>query len=194
MKKNVGKLSALGLSIVAAVAILVGSNGANAQQTGEVSLTIDSGSSYCVYGTSIDLGSKSVATDFGALTFSGNLNTSSGTNTWSCTDFAGTTGGWDLTIQSTDLTNETSNVISSGNIVISHDAPALINGTCTTGGNAATDVSIGSTHTIMAKAASANRTVCSIDTANVALKVNVPANQAPGKYTGTLTITVPVFN
>lgn len=193
MKKNVSKLGVLGLSLVAALAVAFVASNAQAQTTGQVSLTIDSGSSYCIYGTSVDLGSKSVAADFGALTFSGDFLSASGT-TWSCTDFAGTPAGWDLTIQTTELTNETSNTINATNVLISHNAPSQTAGTCTVGGTAATDIAIDAPHTIVAKAGSANRTVCTVSTNNVALKVNVPANQAPGKYTGTLTITLPVFN
>ena len=193
MKKNVSKLGVLGLSLVAALAVAFVASNAQAQTTGQVSLTIDSGSSYCLYGTSIDLGSKSVAADFGALTFSGDFNAGTG-NTWSCTDFAGTPAGWDLTIQTTELTNETNNTIDAGNVLISHSSPYSTAGSCSVGGTYAWNIPISSPHTIVAKAGSANRTVCTVVANNVALEVQVPANQAPGKYTGTLTITLPVFN
>jgi hypothetical protein len=35
--------------------------------------------------------------------------------------------------------------------------------------------------------------VCKLTISDVDLRVNVPANQAPGAYTGTLTITLPTF-
>ncbi|HCB51959.1 TPA: hypothetical protein DEP21_05360 [Patescibacteria group bacterium] len=192
MKKNLAKLGVLSLSLVAALAMLIANN-ANAQQTGDVTLTINSGTSVCVYGTSLDLGTTGVRPDFGAFTLSSGFNTSAGSTTWSCTDFAGTTGGWDLTIISSNLTNETANVIASGNVFITHDAPTMTNGSCTVGGAAAAKVAINASHTIIAKAASTQKTVCTIDTANVSLAVDVPANQAPGRYAGTLTITVPTF-
>jgi len=36
--------------------------------------------------------------------------------------------------------------------------------------------------------------VCEVTISDVELQVNVPANQAPGAYVGTLTITLPTFN
>ena len=70
----------------------------------------------------------------------------------------------------------------------------MIAGSCVAGATGATDVSIDTVHTILAKQASVQRTICKIQTNNVSLKVDVPANQAPGKYIGTLTITLPTFN
>ncbi|HCB51958.1 TPA: hypothetical protein DEP21_05355 [Patescibacteria group bacterium] len=178
--------------MVAALTMLIANN-TNAQVNGDVTITINSGTSACIYGTSLNLGTTGVRPDFAGFTLSSGFNTSAGTTTWSCTDFAGTTGGWDLTIISSNLTNSTNNIISSGNVRITHSAPSMTAGNCTTGGAAASNVAINTSHTIVAKAASAQKTVCTVATTGVTLAVIVPANQAPGTYVGTLTITVPTF-
>jgi hypothetical protein len=53
MKKNLMKVGALALGVFAFGFAIIGSS--NAQETGELSLTINTGISECVYGTSLDL-------------------------------------------------------------------------------------------------------------------------------------------
>ncbi|HCB51434.1 TPA: hypothetical protein DEP21_02555 [Patescibacteria group bacterium] len=48
-------------------------------------------------------------------------------------------------------------------------------------------------HVLLAKESSSQGTICTIQTTDIQLQVNVPANQAPGTYVGTLTITLPSF-
>jgi len=82
MNKNLLKVGALALGLFSFGILLNGTS--NAQQvTGDVSLTINSGTSECIYGTSLDLGTQAVQLDT-AYTFSGNFGSE-----WSCTDLAG---------------------------------------------------------------------------------------------------------
>jgi hypothetical protein len=52
--------------------------------------------------------------------------------------------------------------------------------------------SIDSAYTIMERNTGSDG-VCEITISDVELQVNVDANQAPGSYTGTLTLTLPSF-
>jgi hypothetical protein len=78
MNKNLLKVGALALGMFA-----FGFLYTNAQQTGDLSLTINAGTSECVYGTSLDLGVQEVKLDE-AYTFTGNFGSE-----WSCTDLSG---------------------------------------------------------------------------------------------------------
>ena len=190
MKTKMFKIS--GLALAVAMATFGTYYVANAQTVGQVSLTIDAGTSSCDVGGDVNLGTQTIAADFGALNFQGAFNTTVGlTNTWSCTDSNGTPWGWDLSIQSSDLTNTNGNIIAANNVTISHDAPTVTAGMCTVVGGSAMETAINVAHSIMGKAAGAS--VCTIQTPNVNLSVHVPANQAPGTYQGTLSITLPTF-
>jgi len=76
----------------------------NPPSEGEIKFTILTGDAYCIYGNTLDLGTKGV--NNGITTFSGNFNTSSGNNTRSCVNNNGITTQANLTIQmSGDLMN-----------------------------------------------------------------------------------------
>ncbi|MDD3262879.1 MAG: hypothetical protein PHR61_03450 [Candidatus Absconditabacteria bacterium] len=181
MNKNLLKIGALALGMFAFGLML----NANAEELGEVSLTINSGESVCIYGTSLDLGAQNVQFDT-AYEFSGNFGT------WSCTDYIGVTEGWVLDIASSDLTNGLGNTISGANVQIMHETPIASGDVNCTGGDSTTWTTIGTTNVVIERSPGTDG-VCSVSVGALDLKVDVPANQAPGAYTGTLTLTVPSF-
>lgn len=190
MKKNLLKVGALALSVFAAGVVM---NASNAQETGDLTLTINAGTSECVYATSLDLGSQAIQLDT-AYEFSGDF-----AGNWTCTDYDANTGGWDFYVTVTDLTNASSNVIESGQVDIMHTAAVVKGDTTCAGGTATAWRTIvneeGSQYILMTRTAEAPETagVCEVWIDTVSLKVDVPANQAPGAYTATLTMTLPNF-
>lgn len=190
MKKNLLKIGALALSVFAAGVIM---NTSNAQETGDLTLTINAGTSECVYATSLDLGSQAIQLDT-AYEFSGDF-----AGNWTCTDYDANTGGWDFYVTVTDLTNSWGNIIQSGQVDIMHTAAVVTGDTTCTGGTATAWTTIvdevGGQYVLMTRANEDASTagVCEVGIDTVSLKVDVPANQAPGAYTATLTMTLPNF-
>ncbi|AHB41810.1 hypothetical protein P148_SR1C00001G1031 [candidate division SR1 bacterium RAAC1_SR1_1] len=111
---------------------------------------------------------------------------------WYCQDYRGITSEWTLTIQTTDLTNEKSNVISGSNLLISHDPVVVEGDSSCTGDNGTATQFYNAPYVLFAKASGSNK-ICKVSADNVGLLVNVPANQAPGNYSGTLTLTMNGF-
>ncbi|MDD3262373.1 MAG: delta-60 repeat domain-containing protein [Candidatus Absconditabacteria bacterium] len=153
---------------------------------GNLTLTITGGVTECVYGTSLDMNAQDVKIGI-PYTFSGTFP-----STWYCQDYQGIDGGWTLTIQTTDLTNEKGNTISGSNLLISHDT-VVVQGDLACTGDVGTPIQFYSApHVIFAKASESNK-ICKVSANDVSLLVNVPANQAPGSYSGTLTLTMNGF-
>ncbi|MDD3263170.1 MAG: leucine-rich repeat domain-containing protein [Candidatus Absconditabacteria bacterium] len=156
------------------------------QTEGNISLNITGGVTECIYGTSLDMNAQDVKIGI-PYTFSGTFPSA-----WYCQDYQGIDGGWTLTIQTTDLTNEKGNTISGSNLLISHD-PVVVQGDLACTGNNGTPTQFYSApYEIFAKASESNK-ICKVSTNDVSLLVNVPANQAPGSYSGTLTLTMNGF-
>ncbi|AHB41335.1 parallel beta-helix repeat-containing protein [candidate division SR1 bacterium RAAC1_SR1_1] len=156
------------------------------QSQGNIKLEITGGVTECVYGTSLTMDAQEVKIGI-PYTFTGTFPSA-----WYCQDYRGITSEWTLTIQTTDLTNEKSNVISGGNLLISHD-PVVVEGdpSCT-GDNGTATQFYNAPYVLFAKASGSNK-ICKVSADNVSLLVNVPANQAPGNYSGTLTLTMNGF-
>jgi hypothetical protein len=121
MNKNLLKIGALALGMFAFGLTVVNTNAQSV--TGDVSLTINSGTSACLYGTSLDLGAQTVKFDT-AYEFSGDF-----TEDFSCVDYRGNsfgaTGGWSFDIIVDDLSNGSGSSIASGNVSINHSAGVL---------------------------------------------------------------------
>jgi len=190
MKKNLLKIGVLALGMFAFGALMTETS--NAQEVPwDVSLTILSGTSYCNYGTSLYLGAQNVLLDT-AYVFSGNF-----TEKFICYDYRGNsfgaTWGWDLYIRSANLYNERGSVITSGNVSIRHTAGVVTGDvSCTAWSSTATRTPINNNYSIIQRAAGTDG-ICSVSVDTVSLKVDVLANQAPGAYSGTLTLTIPAF-
>lgn len=189
MNKNLLKIGALALGMFA-----FGLMFTNAQQTGEVKLTINTGTSQCRFDTDMDLQSKTAILNQ-SLTFTGSF-TGDGLGSWICTDLEGGSGfSWSLTVASTELNGTNGGTISNTNVFITND-PAVVTGdTAACQSNEDGDEALDTAYTIMERpASSTNIGVCEIYTPNVGLRVFVPENTAPGVYTGTLTVTANNIN
>lgn len=182
MNKNLLKVGALALGMFAFGFLYTN---AQTSSTGDLSLTINAGTSECVYGTSLDLGVQEVKLDE-AYTFTGNFGSE-----WSCTDLSGWVKSWTFTVESSDLTAGDS-TIAATNVELQHPAAVVDWDTVCSGGLAQSYVAIDSAYTMMERSTGSDG-VCKLTISDVDLRVNVPANQAPGAYTGTLTITLPTF-
>lgn len=178
--KNLLKIGALSLALIATVFML----NTNAADTGPLTLEITAGDSTCVYGTSLDLGTH--VASFAAFNMTGTFTPS----TWSCTDNDGFSA-WVLDINSTDLTNATSQSIDNTLVSMDTDPNQVTAGACATGAaELSSRTPIDTNQSVLEKSGAAGQ-ICTISAANVQLAVAVPANQPVGLYTGTLTVTLP---
>jgi len=151
-----------------------------------LSLQILTWISECIYWTSIYLWAQDVKLNE-AYSFSGAFS-----GTWYCADYKGYTGWWAFTIQTSDLTNGRWSVISSGNLLISHN-PVSVSGDVACTWWAWTAITFSTApYTMFEKAPDVDK-LCRVATTNVWLEINVPANQSPWSYSGTLTIYIPNF-
>lgn len=190
MKKNLLKVGALALGMFAFWLMI----NANAQETGQVSLTINSGTSICDYGTDLTFTAQEVKMDSGYV-FQSNFLTGVGqTNTWSCIDRAAE-NTWSFYVTASDLvlSGQPSVTIASGNIAIQYTAGTTEGDTvdCTVENEGAWNSLSGDVE--MMQRDYNTKGVCKVTINAVELKVDVPQNQTPGTYTSTFTITLPNF-
>lgn len=182
MNKNLLKIGALALGMFAFGILYT-----NAQETipGQVSLTINTGSSECMFGTDLDLGQQAAALDT-AYTFSGSF---SGVEaTWICYDReGGSWRNWTFTIQADPLNGSNGGTILANHIAMKHTAAVTTWDAACIGGTAQAYTNIDSVYTIMSRNGGVG--VCQTSVEDVRLKVEVDENQAPGFYTGNITLT-----
>jgi hypothetical protein len=95
-----------------------------------------------------------------------------------------------MTIQASSPLSNGSQSISASNVSMLASTNTVTAGSCTTGSNANTWTAINSAGTILNKASSAGD-ICTITATTVNLAVHVPASQAIGTYTGTLSLDMP---
>ncbi len=191
--KNVMKIGALSLALIASLLLLSNqTNAAAAPVAGNVSLDITVTSGQCRYGTSLYIGahqSQYAAYDMTGDTFSG-----AGASTlFSCKDTEGLSD-WTMTMQASGTLKDGVSAL--------HDIPAnnvsmvaatnqVTAGSCTTGTNLNTWGIIGTTPgTILHKSWNIGD-ICTIDSTSVNLAVHIDAHQAVGTYTGTLVLNMP---
>jgi len=155
----------------------------------QISLEILSGVSQCIYGTSLSLGNQNVKFNTG-YTFTGDF----GSWEWSCTDYKAGSGSRTFTIQASDLSNWKGNSISATWIEINHSAATISwEPKCKAWYASWSNWTVISTpYTIMEREVAWQQT-CQVSIPTVNLKIWVWANQAPGTYSGTLTLTIPSF-
>lgn len=190
MNKNLLKMGALALGMFAFGVTLMGTSNA---ATGEVSLTINSGTSVCEYGKDLVFTAQDVKLGEAYLFQSPFLTGVGGTNTWSCVDRTAN-GAWSFSVSASDLVlnGNSSITISSGNIAIQYGSGNIEGDSdCTILDSNKWNALSGSI--VMMERTYNTKGVCKVTVNNVELKVDVPANQTPGTYTSTFTVTLPNF-
>lgn len=188
MKKFM-KVGALALALIASIILLNKTSAAT--QPGDVTLEITTTSGTCSYGTSLSIGSH--AAQYATFNMTGeNFGGLSAPTPFYCVDTEGLSGR--------TMTMEATTPLSDGNVT--HNIPAanvymiaatnqVTIGHCDTGANHDTRVSIGGTPGTILNKASEEGDICTIQSDSVNLAVVIPANQAVGFYTGTLSLDMP---
>ena len=191
--KNLLKIGALSLALIATVFMLNTTKAA----TGELTLEITGTSGYCTYGESIDL--SGYVFQYSGYTVSGAFLTTTGTTIGAarryCVDSYGV-DSWNLTLQSSEVKNITTNnighTIPATSVKVRSATGALAQGSCTIvdGDSDGDYVAINSGKILFGKSAAYGE-ACEVGTDNVRLSVDLADSQAIGQYSGTLTIGVP---
>lgn len=189
--KNLLKIGALSLALIATVFMLNTTKAA----TGELTLEITGTSGSCVYGEDLDLGDY--AFQYAAHTVSGQFLTTGEASRRYCVDSYGVES-WNLTLQSSNVANITTNnvahTIPATSVKVRSATGALAHGSCTIvdGDSDGSYVAIDAAKILFGKASAAGE-ACEVGTDNVRLSVDLAASQAIGQYSGTLTINVPAL-
>ena len=171
------------LSIALIVCLLLLNDRTNAA-SGAISLRIYTGTSSCVYGTSLYLGQHTGS--YVAFSLTGTFTPT----IFSCTDFEGM-DAWSMTLfASGDLSNWLQ-TISKNNVSLKVDANMVTSWLCVTGQNTTTFTSIGSIPWVILAKTSHTWDICTISASNVQLVVYVPENQAVGTYIWNLILLAP---
>lgn len=158
------------------------------QWTGDidVSLTITWWITECSYSTNIDLGTQWGNLDSQRYNFSGTFSPS----TRYCADYIWL--DWRaFSIQASDLSNQNWDIISGSNILISNDTPIVKWNSACAGYNGSGAQFYDTPLTLIEKISGNDNSACKVELPNVSLEVAVPAHQAPWRYSGTITITIP---
>jgi len=158
-----------------------GSHGSN---TWNLRLQIITSSWSCSYGTSLYIGSH--PSQFAAYDMTGSNFSSS----FSCIDTEGLSG-WTMTMEATTDLSDGAQTISKDNVSLIASPNYVSAGACITGTNQDSWVSIGSTPGTILWKFSGQWDICTITSDTVNLAVHIPASQAVGLYTGTLTLNMP---
>ncbi len=190
--KNVIKIGALSLALIASLLLLSNSTSAYniVAPTGDVSLRITTTSWSCVYGTSLYIGEHPA--QYAAYDMTGNTFSGGGVSTlFSCTDTEGL-AYWTMTMQATtDLSDANSHTIPKNNVSMIAATNYLYTGACTVGTNQNSWIAIGTTGATILNKASQLGDICTINSDSVNLAVHIDAHQAVGVYTGELTLNMP---
>ena len=196
MKKFI-KIGALGLALVASLFLL--SNTAKAA-TAQVQLRITGSAGSCVYGLGGDLWATGFSFAAQSLSWGFTGTAAPGGITRRCFDSSGT-ATWNLALQmSGDMMNMqnssyriNSGQVSYANYPVHQQAGS---GTCTSVQGASTSITdrkvLNLSRKVIEKLSAVNE-VCRVQTTGVNLKVDIPAGQNVGLYSGQMMITLPTF-
>ncbi len=151
------------------------------------------GLGYCDYGNTLNFGTTWYASVLREI--NSQFSTMSGNTAWFCDDIQGAAPRT-LSIQSSDLINTDTKLsgqtIAASNIAIRNPAATVAQWVCTanawSSSNARRSIDIA---TVILGKSESTEAVCKITTSQLDLKVTIPAYQALGQYSGTLTITIP---
>lgn len=180
MKKNILKISLLSFMLIALWFAIVKTNAAPV----DISLTITAGTLSCSNSTTVSLT---------ALNTSYNIQSQTwvfAAGSWTCTDNRWTARWWSsalTVILPSDLTANWWNTIPKANVKMSTTITTTA-GNLTGTTNMGTLTGIDSTREIYRKTTA--NTIWTF-TATPTIVITVPANQAPGTYTGVITVTNP---
>ena len=152
--------------------------------TWNLRLEITTSSWSCSYGTSLYIGSH--PSQFAAYDMTG----SNFSSPFSCIDTEGLSG-WTMTMQATTDLSDGAQTISKDNVSLIASPNYVSAGACITGTNQDSWVSIGSTPGTILWKYSGQWDICTITSDTVNLAVHIPASQAVGLYTGTLSLNMP---
>lgn len=184
MKKFM-KIGALSLALIASLLLL--SNSTNAASVGgDVSLDITTVTGSCTYGTSLYIGTHP------AQYATYNMTWSEFPGEFNCVDTEGL-ATFTMTMQATtDLSNGTvAQDIPAANVSMIVNPNRVSAGYCVAGTNQTTWASIGATPATILNKASQLLDICTVSATGVNLAVVIPASQAIGTYTGTLSLVMP---
>jgi hypothetical protein len=149
---------------------------------GNISLKVNTGTSFCtIGGTWWNAGVW--AASFSAFSVTGAINSN-----FSCTDYDGITSRNMQIIMNTNLTGTNGQTIPKTNVSMNAYTNKVTAGICTTGTNNNTWTNIWTTAATILQKNGNLGDICTITSTGVQLAITVPANQAVGVYTGTLTI------
>jgi len=182
------KIMIIGVLSLALITSLLLLNRTSAAATaGSTTLQINGGSNSCSYGTSLNFGAMSIST----LSYNRTGNfTGASTNTFSCSDNAGTLNAWAMTLQATtNLTGTYGQTIPKTGVFLK-TATRTMTGSCVASAWTTSWTAINGTQTIVGKT-SATWNLCTLTVTGVQLYVTIPASQSVGIYTWTLSLDVP---
>lgn len=190
------KIATLSLALVAVLFVMNSkAYDSAANNAGTLTMQIHGTPGYCLYGTSLNLGTHAFSYAAQSQTGQFYATTEAGTTTgaqWSCTDSYGIASRT-LTIAASDLTDATaiaSHTIANENIRVYADKPAVVSGSCTEIGGLSGWNDLGGTVTLISKSGVIGD-ACRIATNNVKIDVAYPASQAIGSYTSDITLNLP---
>ena len=190
--KNVMKIGALSLALIASLLLLSNQTNAAAPVAGDVSLEITTTSGTCVYGTSLYIGAHAAQYDMYDMT--GDKFWGSATPTlFSCADTEG--------LPFFTMTMQASGTLKDG-VSSTHDIPAnnvsmiaqtnyLYTGACTIGTNQDNWAPIGTNPGTILNKSWYVGDICTVNSDFVNLAVHIDAHQAVGVYTGDLVLNMP---
>jgi len=197
MKHSVKVLAFVAAALGLTVLSLQGTNAQSSQSNANVTLTINTGVITCNNGQfDLPAQSTSLTPITGvSVTWSNNTNSFVGwPSYWSCQDFQGLSSAPIQVVMSSGnrITNTDTNITTNNNIdpADTRMRADWVQGNCiaNTVTTTATFTSIAAPVDLITKTVASN--VC-IYGAEVALEVDVPAQLAPGSYSGTITVTFP---
>jgi len=182
-----GKFIKIGiLSLMLIISLFLLNNAVNAiWMPGNLTLQINGTANSCTYGTSLDLGIIQVPALVASIT-------GTFTGDFSCADNSGGAASWAMSLQATtDLTGTYGQTIPRTGVYMQTQPTVMSNGTCGYSQWTTSWTSIGSApQTIIWKTGDAGN-VCTLTVTGVMLYITIPAYQAVGTYTGTLSLDVP---
>jgi len=188
--KNLFKIGALSLALVASLFLLNSTKAAS----GVVTLEIQGTAGGCVVGTDVPYGITGFS--YSAYSITSWFASASGT-TWLCNDSNGK-APWIVELASTDVVNMTTNnavhTIDAANVRVTNDTATKTAGVCNINTGTSNGVAQPLSGNVVLFGKSSNTgDVCTVETDNVAMTIDLAASQALGQYSGTLTITVPTL-
>ena len=182
--KKIMRVGVLSLLLIASLLLL--HHQANAiWYIGHLSLQINGGTNSCSYGTSLN---------FGAIQGSNSLSLLTGDffpNVFYCSDNAGTSNAWNMTLQATtDLTGTYGQTIPRTGLFLK-TYPTTMTGLCVASVWTTSFTQIATVAQTIIGKTSATWNACTLTVTGIQLYIIIPASQAIGVYTWALNLDLP---